>query len=82
MTFRRCLAGLLCAALPAAAAAQGNEIVFCVTEGVTYQATPKEIRDKFTPLTDIVGKAINRRARVVLLPAYNDLRARACEAGV
>jgi ABC-type phosphate/phosphonate transport system substrate-binding protein len=65
----------LCALLPAAAAAQGNELAFCVTEGVTYQATPKEIRDKFTPLADIIGKAAGKRARVVLVPAYNDARA-------
>ncbi len=56
------------------AAAQGD-LVFAVTEGVTYQATPKEIRDKFTPLAELVGKATGRRVRVVLVPAYNDLRA-------
>jgi ABC-type phosphate/phosphonate transport system substrate-binding protein len=61
--------------LAAHASAQGNELVFAVTEGVTYQATPKEIRDKFTPLAEIMGKAVGRRARVVLVPAYNDLRA-------
>ena len=38
------------------AAAQGNEFVFAVTEGVTYQATPKEIRDKFTPLGEISAR--------------------------
>ena len=31
--------------------------MFAVTEGVTYQATPKEIRDKFAPLADVIGKA-------------------------
>ncbi len=65
----------LLAALATQAGAQGNELVFAVTEGVTYQATPKEIRDKFTPLADIMGKAVGRRVRVVLVPAYNDLRA-------
>ena len=65
---------LLFMVLAAHASAQGNELVFAVTEGVTYQATPKEIRDKFTPLAEIMGKALGRRARVVLVPAYNDLR--------
>jgi hypothetical protein len=32
------------------AEAQSTDLVFSVTEGVTYQATPKEIRDKFEPL--------------------------------
>ena len=34
-----------------------NELVFAVTEGVTYQATPKEIRDKFAPVAEVIGKA-------------------------
>jgi phosphonate transport system substrate-binding protein len=55
--------------------AQGNELVFAVTEGVTYQATPKEIRDKFTPLADVIAKATGRRVRIVLAPSYNDVRA-------
>jgi len=46
-----------------------------VTEGVTYQATPKEIRDKFAPLADYIAKAAGRRVKVVLVPAYNDVRA-------
>jgi len=29
--------------------------VFAVTEGVTYQATPKEIREKFEPLAEVIG---------------------------
>jgi ABC-type phosphate/phosphonate transport system substrate-binding protein len=49
--------------------------VFAVTEGVTYQATPKEIRDKFTPLADVIAKAAGRRVRIVLVPAYDDVRA-------
>ena len=59
----------------ATAAAQSNDLVFAVTEGVTYQATPKEIRDKFTPLAEMLGKAAGRRVRIVLVPAYDDLRA-------
>lgn len=62
------------ALLPAAAAAQGNELVFAITEGVTYQATPKEIRDKFAPIADVLGKATGRRVRMVVVPGYNDAR--------
>jgi phosphonate transport system substrate-binding protein len=61
--------------LATASAAQDRELVFGVTEGVTYQATPKEIRDKFTPLAEYVGKAAGRRVKVVLVPAYDDVRA-------
>jgi ABC-type phosphate/phosphonate transport system substrate-binding protein len=57
------------------ASAQNNDLVFAVTEGVTYQATPKEIRDKFTPLGEVLAKATGRRVRVVLVPSYDDLRA-------
>ena len=57
------------------AAAQGSDLVFAVTEGVTYQATPKEIRDKFAPLGQMLGKATGRRVRIVLVPAYDDVRA-------
>ena len=59
--------------LPAAAPAA--DLVFSVTEGVTYQATPKEIRDKFEPLAQALGTALKRTVRVVLVPKYNDVRA-------
>lgn len=72
---RLLLAACLCAWLPAVALAQSGELVFAVTEGVTYQATPKEIRDKFAPLAETLGKAVGKRARIVLVPAYNDARA-------
>ena len=65
------LAGLFAAG----AAAQGPSLTLAVTEGVTYQATPKEIRDKFAPLAEYIGKATGRRVKVVLVPAYDDLRA-------
>jgi ABC-type phosphate/phosphonate transport system substrate-binding protein len=61
-------------AVGAAASAQ-NELVFAVTEGVTYQATPKEIRDKFAPVADAIARATGRKVRTVLVPAYNDARA-------
>ena len=57
------------------AAAQSNELVFAVTEGVTYQATPKEIRDKFAPIAQLLSTATGKRVRTVLVPAYNDVRA-------
>jgi phosphonate transport system substrate-binding protein len=75
MLGRLILVCFLCAALAAHAAAQDSELVFAVTEGVTYQATPKEVRDKFTPLADALAKATGRRFKTVLVPAYNDLRA-------
>ena len=65
---------LLCMTVAAPASAQ-NELVFAVTEGVTYQATPKEIRDKFAPLADVIAKATGRRVRTVLVPSYNEVRA-------
>jgi phosphonate transport system substrate-binding protein len=51
------------------------DLVFSVTEGVTYQATPKEIRDKFEPLAEVIGKALRRNVRIVLVPGYDDVRA-------
>lgn len=64
-----------CALVPALAAAQGNELVFSITEGVTYQATPKEIRDKFAPIAEVLAKATGRRVRMQVVPAYDDVRA-------
>jgi phosphonate transport system substrate-binding protein len=59
----------------AGAASAQSELVFAVTEGVTYQATPKEIRDKFAPVADAIARATGRKVRTVLVPAYNDVRA-------
>jgi len=65
-----------CAALALfAVAASAADLVFSVTEGVTYQATPKEIRDKFEPLAQVLGVALKRPVRVVLVPKYDDVRA-------
>lgn len=75
MKYRHAIAIALSLILTAGTAAQERDLVFGVTEGVTYQATPKEIRDKFTPLAEYVGKATGRRVRIVLVPAYNDVRA-------
>jgi ABC-type phosphate/phosphonate transport system substrate-binding protein len=51
------------------------DLVFSVTEGVTYQATPKEIRERFEPLAEVIGKALRRNVRIVLVPGYDDVRA-------
>ena len=54
--------------------ASAQELVFAVTEGITYRATPKDIRDKFAPLAEVLGRATGRKVRTVLVPAYNDAR--------
>lgn len=70
------LAALLASlVLSGPALAQPAELVFAVTEGVTYQATPKEIRDKFAPIAQVIATATGRRVRTVLVPAYDDARA-------
>jgi len=71
----RRLALLVLAVVAAGASAQPTELVFAVTEGVTYQATPKEIRDKFAPIAQVIATATGRRVRTVLVPAYDDVRA-------
>ena len=55
--------------------AQAQDLVFSVTEGVTYQATPKEIRDKFEPIAEALARALKRNVRIQLVPSYNDVRA-------
>jgi ABC-type phosphate/phosphonate transport system substrate-binding protein len=74
MQARWIVAVLLGAMVATNAMAQGGDLVFAVTEGITYRATPKELRDKFAPLSDVIAKAIGRRVKTVLVPAYNDLR--------
>jgi ABC-type phosphate/phosphonate transport system substrate-binding protein len=76
MGFWRSFAAVAAAVLIAAATpARATDFVFAVTEGVTYQATPKEIREKFEPIAELIAKALRRPVRVVLVPAYNDARA-------
>jgi len=74
-----CISVLLAGIAPWAANAEQarppSDLVFSVTEGVTYQATPKEIREKFEPLAELIGKALHRNVRVVLVPGYDDVRA-------
>ena len=54
--------------------AQTADLTFAVTEGVTYQATNKEIHDKFAPLAEHLGKSIGRRVHLVIISGYDDLR--------
>ncbi|TMG87297.1 MAG: phosphate/phosphite/phosphonate ABC transporter substrate-binding protein [Betaproteobacteria bacterium] len=63
-------AWLLVAATSAAAA----DLVFAVTEGVTYFQTNKEIQGRFQPLADLLAKALKRPVHVVVVSAYNDVR--------
>lgn len=65
----------IAAAASGLAVGQGNELVFSITEGVTYQATPKEIRDKFAPIAEVLAKATGRRVRMQVVPAYDEVRA-------
>jgi phosphonate transport system substrate-binding protein len=74
------LGRVLCSALitliaAGTAIAQERELVFAITEGVTYQATPKDIRDKFGPLAEVIGRAAGRRVRLLVVPSYDDVRA-------
>jgi ABC-type phosphate/phosphonate transport system substrate-binding protein len=71
----RLAAFLVSLAFGGPALAPSADLVFAVTEGVTYQATPKEIRDKFAPIAQVIATATGRRVRTVLVPAYDDARA-------
>ena len=77
MVRRLSIAAAASASLVALAEPVGStpDLVFSVTEGVTYQATPKEIREKFEPLAEVIGKALRRNVRIVLVPGYDDVRA-------
>jgi phosphonate transport system substrate-binding protein len=71
----RLVAALLALAVLAAAPAARGQLLFAVTEGVTYQATPKEIREKFEPLAEVIARTLKREVKIVLVPAYDDARA-------
>ena len=64
-------AWLALTAPPVAAA----DLVFAVTEGVTYYQTNKEIAARFLPLNEILARALKRPVRTVVVSPYNDLRA-------
>jgi ABC-type phosphate/phosphonate transport system substrate-binding protein len=75
MLARTLFAFALAIGLVAGAGAQPTDLVFSVTEGVTYRATPKDIRDKFEPVAEVIGKALHRNVRLILVPSYADVRA-------
>src|SRR5215470_10879754 len=64
---------LLTLALTAQLAAAA-ELVFSITEGITYYQTNKEIQAKFAPLADLLSKSLKQPVRMVIVSAYNDLR--------
>ena len=71
----RRIALVLALAVLAASPAALAQLLFAVTEGVTYQATPKEIREKFEPLAEVIARTLKREVKIVLVPAYDDARA-------
>jgi len=71
----RRIAFVLALAALAASPAALAQLTFAVTEGVTYQATPKEIREKFEPLAEVIARTLKREVKIVLVPAYDDARA-------
>ena len=66
------VAAWLALAAPSAAAA---DLVFSVTEGITYYQTNKEIAARFQPLTELLARALKRPVRIVIVSAYDDVRA-------
>ena len=64
----------LCMAL-AVSGAEAADFVFAVTEGITYYQTNKEIQARFQPLGDQLAKALKRSVHIVIVSAYNDVRA-------
>src|SRR6266581_8522437 len=65
------IAAWLIIAVSGAAAA---DLVFAVTEGITYYQTNKEIQARFQPLADLLAKALKKPVHVVIVSAYNDVR--------
>jgi phosphonate transport system substrate-binding protein len=57
-----------------ASGAAAADLVFAVTEGITYYQTNKEIQARFQPLADLLAKALKRPVRIVVVSAYNDVR--------
>jgi len=63
------LALALAAATPARA-----ELMLAVNEGVTYYVTPKEIREKYKDLAEVLGKTLKTAVKVVPVDQYPVLR--------
>lgn len=53
---------------------RAGELVFAVTEGVTYQSTNRDIQQRFQPLANALAKALQRPVNLTVVPAYADLR--------
>lgn len=50
------------------------DIVFSITEGVTYYQSASETQAKFQPLADLLAKALKRPVRMVVVSSYQNLR--------
>jgi len=74
--FGRLVLSMVFTALAATTAvAQEKDLVFAITEGVTYEATPKDVRDRFALIAEIIGRMTGRRVTIVVVPSYDDARA-------
>jgi phosphonate transport system substrate-binding protein len=65
---------LLVALILPAVSATAADLVFAITEGVTYQSTSKEIQARFLPLADAISKTLHRPVRTVVVESYQGLR--------
>jgi ABC-type phosphate/phosphonate transport system substrate-binding protein len=54
--------------------ARAQELVFAVNEGVTYNITPHETRDRYRDLGEMLAKALRRPVRVQPVDQYPVLR--------
>jgi ABC-type phosphate/phosphonate transport system substrate-binding protein len=71
-TFLTWLASFAAALLTAAPARA--ELTLAVNEGVTYYVTPKEIREKYKDLADLLGKTLKTTVKIVPVDQYPVLR--------
>jgi ABC-type phosphate/phosphonate transport system substrate-binding protein len=62
-------------ALAGVVSAQGSPLVFAINEGVTYRVTPKEIRERYQGLTDLLSHELKRPVHVEPVEDYQRLRA-------
>ena len=70
----RLASALLLTLVLASPLARAADLVFSITEGITYYQTNKEIQAKFAPLADLLSKSLKQPVRMVIVSAYNDLR--------
>jgi len=72
---RACAAiGPWAAALLLSAGAPAHALVLGVTEGVTYQATDKQIEAKFEPIAEMLSKALKQPVTIKVLSSYGSAR--------